>query len=184
MTRIYIAGGPGSGKTTLAKRLSSHLALPSHEMDLIGWENGVGAPRPLEACLRDVHEIAIQTDWVAEGGHHPWIDEFLQRAELIVWLDLSWSIARWRLLTRHLRASLAGTNKHRGLIKLYHFMRYAKVFYTSTQPNGGTRLMEARELQPYMQKTIHCQHHSEVEAFFLTLGESSEQEGRTGSTPI
>jgi hypothetical protein len=170
MTRIYIAGGPGSGKTTLAKRISSSLTLPFYEMDLIGWENGVGAQRPLELCMQEVHEIAIQTGWVAEGGHRPWIDELLQRAELIVWLDLSWTIARWRLLTRHLRASLAGTNKHRGLIKLYHFIRHAKVFYTSTQPNRGTRLMEAKELQPYMQKTVHCQCPSEVEACFLTLG--------------
>ena len=47
MTRMYITGGPGSGKTTLAKRISSQLTLPCYEMDLIGWENGVGAERPL-----------------------------------------------------------------------------------------------------------------------------------------
>lgn len=170
MTRIYIAGGPGSGKTTLAKRISSSLTIPFYEMDLIGWENGVGAPRPLEVCAQDVHDIANRADWVAEGGHHPWIDELLQRAELIVWLDLPWNIARRRLLMRHLRASLAGTNKHHGLIKLYHFMRHAKMFYTSVQPHQGTRLMEATELHPYLQKTVHCQRPSEVEVFFLTLG--------------
>src|SRR5258708_16621339 len=100
MTAIYIVGGRGSGKTTLANRLSSQFALPCYEMDLIGWENGVGAQRPLAVCLREVHEIAIQADWVMEGGHRPWIDELLQSAEQIVWLDLSWNIARWRLVTR------------------------------------------------------------------------------------
>jgi shikimate kinase len=165
MTRIYITGGPGSGKTTLAKRISHQLNIPCFEMDLIGWENGVGVERPLEVTVREVHEIAIQADWVAEGGHRPWIDELLQSAEQIVWLDLSWNVARWRLLTRHMRASLAGTNKHRGLLKLYHFMRYAKVFYTSTQPGEGTRLTDAKELQPYMHKIVHCRRPAEVEAF-------------------
>lgn len=166
MTRIYILGGPGSGKTTLTKRISNRLNIPSYELDLIGWENGAGAERPLEVRLHDVHEIAIQPDWVAEGGHSPWRDELLQNAEQIVWLDLAWNIARRRILTRHMRLSWAGTNKHRGLLKLYHFMGYAKVFYTSTQPDQNTRLTEAKALQAYMDKVVHCQRPADVEAFF------------------
>jgi adenylate kinase family enzyme len=56
MTRIYITGGPGSGKSTLAKDISHLLDIPCYELDLIGWENGVGADRPLEVRLGDVHE--------------------------------------------------------------------------------------------------------------------------------
>lgn len=169
MTRIYITGGAGSGKTTLAKRISHQLNIPCYEMDCIGWENGVGAERPLEVRLGDVHEIAIQADWVAEGGHSPWRNELLQSAEQIVCLDLSWNIAGWRILTRHMRASLAGTNKHRGLLKLYRFMGYARAYYTSTDPALKTRRTEARELQPYMDKVVHCQRPAEVEAFFSRL---------------
>jgi shikimate kinase len=169
MTRLYIIGGPGSGKTTLAKRISHQLNIPCYEMDLIGWENGVGVPRPLEVRLREVHEIAIQADWVTEGGRSPWTDEFLQSAEQIVWLDLPWNTVRWRLVTRHMRASLAGTNKHRGLLELYHFMGSAKVFYTSTQPDHGTRLTVAKELQPYRHKIVHCRRPTEVEAFFTRM---------------
>jgi broad-specificity NMP kinase len=42
MTCIYILGGPGSGKTTLANRISYQLTIPCYELDLIGWEKGVG----------------------------------------------------------------------------------------------------------------------------------------------
>ncbi len=52
--RIYIVGGPGSGKTTLARRLADELVLPFYEMDVIGWENGSGAQRPLEVRLADM----------------------------------------------------------------------------------------------------------------------------------
>ena len=62
MTRIYILGGPGSSKTTLANRISYKLTIPCYELDLIGWEKGVGAERPSEVRLREVHEIALQAD--------------------------------------------------------------------------------------------------------------------------
>lgn len=166
--RVYIIGGPGSGKTTLAQRISHRFKIPCYELDLVGWENGVGAERPLEVRLRDVHEIAMQADWVAEGGHSPWRDELLQQAEYIVWLDLPWKIARWRILMRHMRASLAGTNKHKGLLKLYRFMGYARMYYIGYTSDPMSH-PEAKELQPYMDKVVHCQHPADVETFFARL---------------
>ena len=169
MTRLFITGGPGSGKTMLARRLSAQLAVPRYEMDFIGWENGAGPERPPDVRLRDIHEIAMQPGWVAEGGLHLWTEELLEHAEQIVWLDLAWQIARWRILSRHMRASLAGTNKHRGLLKLYRFMGYARTFYTATEPRPGTRLAVGQKLQPFSEKVIHCQTSAEVEAFFSRI---------------
>ncbi len=172
MTRIFIIGGTGSGKTTLGRRLARQLNIPFYEMDLVGWENGAGAERPMEVRLRDVHEIAMQQDWVVEGWFRPWTDELQQEANQIVWLDLPWSIVRWRIITRHMRASLAGTNKHRGLLKLYRFLKYARIFYTSTphtQPKQETRLVIAKELQPYLSKVVHCRKPADVDAFLAQL---------------
>ena len=169
MTRLFITGGPGSGKTTLAKRLSAQLSLPGYELDLIGWENGVGLERPPDIRLRDIHEIAVQPGWIAEGGLHLWAEELLEHAEQIVWLDLAWPVARRRILSRHMRASLAGTNKHRGLLKLYRFMGYARSFYTATELKPGTRLAVGQKLQPFSEKVIYCKTPAEVEAFFSQI---------------
>jgi shikimate kinase len=169
MTRIFIIGGAGSGKTTLGRRISQHFDIPFYEMDLVGWENGSGPERSHETRLHDVHEIAIQPGWVAEGWHRPWTSELLQAADQIVWLDLPWSIARQRIIIRHLRASLAGTNKHRGMLKLYRFLRDVKLFYTSKQPGQNTRLEAAKDLQPYISKIIHCQRPTNVDALLVQI---------------
>jgi hypothetical protein len=172
MTRIYIIGGPGSGKTTLAKRLSQQLAIPCYDMDRVGWEGGFGAQRPLDVRLHDVHEIVMQTEWIAEGWFSPWTNELCEYAEHIIWLDLPWRIARWRIFTRHMRTSLAGTNKHRGLLQLYRFIGCAKDFYESTyiEQEAHTRLALSNDMQPYLQKVVHCRHPAEVEALSYMFG--------------
>ena len=38
MTRLYIAGGPGSGKTTYARYLSHRLGIPCLDLDTLKWE--------------------------------------------------------------------------------------------------------------------------------------------------
>ena len=39
--------------------------------------------------------------------------ELLEAADIIVFLDLPWRVAYWRIITRHLRASLAGTGSEK-----------------------------------------------------------------------
>lgn len=167
--RIFIIGGPGSGKTTLGRRIAQQFHIPFYEIDLVGWENGAGAERPMDVRLRDVHEIAIQPDWVAEGWFPVWTDELQAAADQIVWLDLPWSIARWRIITRHMRASLTGTNKHRGLLKLYRFLGDAREFYTNQPPGQHSRAVAAKELQPYQSKVVHCRRPVDVDAFLAQL---------------
>lgn len=169
MTRIHIMGGSGSGKTTLAKNSALHLDIPYYEIDVVGWENGHGSLRPLEVRLRDIHAIALQPSWVTDNFFAGWTDELLEAADIIVFLDLPWRVACWRIIIRHLRASLAGTNRHRGLLKLYRFLVSVKKYYTSTDGAEGTRVAELRYLQPYNNKVIRCRKPSDVETFFCQV---------------
>jgi adenylate kinase family enzyme len=168
VTRIHIMGGPGSGKTTLAARLSAYLHIPCFELDTIGWEGGFGAERSLETRIADIVRIAAQPKWVSEGSFLGWTDELLRNAEVIVWLDLPWRIAAWRIITRHARASLAGTNRHRGLIKLFRFLGSCREYY-KCKADEHTREAAARYLTTYAGKLVHCRRPAEVKAFLTGI---------------
>lgn len=54
MPKIYISGGPGSGKTTYAKKLSQELNIPCFDLDEVKWINRPNAfnlRRPKEERL-------------------------------------------------------------------------------------------------------------------------------------
>jgi adenylate kinase family enzyme len=173
MTRIHIMGPPGSGKTTLAQRLTDRLNIPFYELDNIAWEEGYpGTDRPLEDRLCDVHNIAIQSDWVTEGIFLFWTDELLRAADYIVWLDMPWHLVIRRVIARRLDWSLhsseTGVNPPTDALKQFQLLKYLSSYYLSkSQPE--TRAFISRYLIKYQNRVIHCHHPSEVEAFFKDI---------------
>ncbi len=99
--RVHIVGGPGSGKTTIALNLGRRLDVPTFDLDEVGYEGGTGDQRPLSARLSDVSAIAAQAGWVTEGVFLGWTDELLRAADLVLWLDVPWRAAAWRIVARH-----------------------------------------------------------------------------------
>ena len=163
--RVHIIGGPGSGKTTLAGQLAARLKTSAYNLDEVGYEGGNGPQRPPAARLAEVDRIAAGPDWVSEGVFLWWTERLLQAAEVIVWLDLPWPVAVRRIVTRHLKLSLAGTNPHPGLRRLLGFLGWSMRYYLSgpaTLPVGAqedaavSRAVTATYLQPYAGKVIHC----------------------------
>ena len=100
-----IVGGPGSGKTTLARAVGERTGLPVVHMDAIhygpGWAERSAAEKG--ALTREVH---ARERWVFEGGHSATYAERLARADTLVWLDVPLPVRLWRVLRR--------TWRHRG----------------------------------------------------------------------
>lgn len=84
MRRVHVIGGPGSGKTTLARRLAFPGGMPLYELDADRYEHGAGAKRPLADKLSDINDLAAQPSWIPEGVFLWWTDALLQHAETIV----------------------------------------------------------------------------------------------------
>ena len=176
--RIHITGGPGSGKTTLARQVADCLQAPCYDLDAIGYYGGAGADRPLAVRLADIQHIAEQPAWVTEGVFLGWTEALFESADRIVWLDLPWRLAGWRIFTRHVRAELRGNNKHSGWVKLYRFMQWCQQYYTSTdvmqhvtpeRDISENRVTLAAYLALYQAKVVHLKTPVEVERFYQSL---------------
>jgi len=100
--RIMIVGQPGSGKSTLARKLGLILNLPVIHIDLIHWKSGwverCGAEKDM--LCSEVHQ---RDEWIFEGGRSPTWPERLDRADVLIWLDLPLTLRAWRVFWRTIK---------------------------------------------------------------------------------
>jgi adenylate kinase family enzyme len=99
-----IATATSCGKTTFGRRLSERLAVPFVELDAL---NHVG-PDWIEATPDELRAkvvpIVATESWVIDGSYRSKLgDLVLERAEIVVWLDLPMRVWLLRLLRRTFR---------------------------------------------------------------------------------
>src|SRR5688572_8748429 len=95
--RIHITGGPGSGKTWLATRLSAQLGVPCFDQDgtalsllaRFGFPPTSPSPPPeVEAGLIEAAgEFAAGDVWVSDATSITWAAPLYERADVVVWMD-------------------------------------------------------------------------------------------------
>ena len=100
--RVAIVGQPGSGKSTLARQLGQRLNLPVFHMDHIHWKPGWQA-RDRDERLELARAVIAKETWVFEGGFSAIQSERIERAEVMVWLDLPLWLRVWRVVKRTVR---------------------------------------------------------------------------------
>jgi adenylate kinase family enzyme len=125
--RIHIVGAPGTGKSTLARRLGATLGLPVHELDAIAYEGPDFHEQPLVQREAAAREIASDPRWVAEGIFIGWTDPLLERADLIIWLDyLTWRGSAARAVARTFRGALREMRFRRGSERFLRVADYGR----------------------------------------------------------
>lgn len=182
LMRIHVIGGPGSGKTTLAREIGAYLGIEVHELDQIAFTGPDYAERPLPERVADLHLIAHRPAWITEGLFL-WTDELLAHADIIVWLDhVGWRRGIWRITRRFITSALGEAKNRQGLEKFARFRDYARhlkqliqVFFSSRAYYSGngsgpagqieSRRNTATYLTSYKDKVVHCYNDEAVEAF-------------------
>lgn len=106
--KIHIIGSVGSGKTTLARSLSARLNLPHHELDNVVWKRtDTGDIRRSEKERNEFLKSIINTDsWIIEGVHYEWVAESFEKADMIIFLDLSYRKRKYRIIRRFILQKL------------------------------------------------------------------------------
>lgn len=106
--RLLLHGVTGSGKTTLARRLSELTGLPWTEADAVNWLPG-WQQRPLPEQRAMIEAVCAEDGWILDSAYSTWLDVVLPRTQLILALDYP----RWRSLTRLVRRTVARNLDHR-----------------------------------------------------------------------
>ena len=100
--RVLVAGTSGSGKTTLARTIAAELDVPCVELDAL-HHGPAWTPRPVMA---DVARLVERSAWVTEWQYTAVRELLLDRADVLVWLDLRRRVVMSRIVRRTLRRRL------------------------------------------------------------------------------
>jgi adenylate kinase family enzyme len=101
MERIVVLGRGGAGKSTLAFRLGTALALPVIELDRHFWSPGL-TPVPEDRWRAIQHRLTSGGRWVLDGDLGPYdvLDVRLRAADTVIVLDFPLWRCAWRALRR------------------------------------------------------------------------------------
>ncbi len=169
-----MAGGSGSGKTTVAGRIAAVTGLRRIELDALfhgpGWV-------PRESFAAEVEEFSARPGWVTEWQYDQARTLLAERAELVVWLDLPrWTVMRQviiRTVRRRIRReTLWNGNREAPLWTVLrdrdHIVRWAWTNHRQTAERVA-ELITARPELP----VVRLRSRREIEAWLGRLGPGS-----------
>jgi hypothetical protein len=114
---------------------------------------------------------------LVEGGMLWDVDRFLDAADLILWLDLKPSVTMPRILTRHVKLTLQGTNRHPGLRRLVRFVLMQPAYYRAParRPTGPLDFSQSRAgtedvLRPYRARVAQLRTPGQVRHWQRAVG--------------
>ncbi|MFG3403643.1 hypothetical protein [Streptomyces sp. NPDC048142] len=121
-SRIAVVGPVASGKSTLSAAISVYTGLPRIDLDELFW-----GPNwtPLDAPVfhKGVRDRLAGPAWIADGNYGGEVAEMLlDRAELVLWLDLPLRVCLPRLVNRSLRRAATGEELFAGNRESYRHL--------------------------------------------------------------
>jgi len=97
--RVMIIGGPGAGKTWLARRIGERLGLPVIAIDDFVHDSA-GRQREANAIDADARRAASGERWIIEGGNTRTYEVRLERADWLIRLRPPVALRLWRVMRR------------------------------------------------------------------------------------
>ena len=153
--KIYIIGGPGSGKSFLAEQLSKEFGVQHYDLDEMQWDNksaSYGVKR--EPAERDnlLSDVLRNDNWIIEGVYYAWCQQCFADADKIYVLSVPRYKYRYRIIRRFIRRKLGlEQGKKETLKSLRQLLKWADKYQRDN-------LVEIKELLiPYSYKLINIE---------------------------
>ena len=101
MERVLIIGSNGAGKSTFAADLARRTGLPLFHIDRFYWR-GNWDVTPREDFERQIRDIVQTPRWIIDGNNLRSLEQRLERADQVFWLEFSPALCMVRILKREL----------------------------------------------------------------------------------
>lgn len=105
--KILIIGTVGTGKSTLARKLSEEYNIKHYEIDsIVHDDNKGGRKRSFEEQNKIIKEIDKEKSWIIEGTLRKNLYYLLEKADKIIYLNIPRRIRNVRIFTRYIKQKL------------------------------------------------------------------------------
>ena len=104
--KILIVGTVGTGKTTLARKLSKEYNIKYYEIDSIVHDDINKKKRTPQQQNEIISNINKEDGWIIEGVLRENLEYLLEIAEKIIYLDIPKNIRNKRILTRYIKQKI------------------------------------------------------------------------------
>ena len=104
--KILIVGTVGTGKTTLARKLSKEYNIKYYEIDSIVHDDVNKKKRTPQQQNEIISNINKEDGWIIEGVLRENLEYLLEIAEKIIYLDIPKNIRNKRILTRYIKQKI------------------------------------------------------------------------------
>jgi adenylate kinase family enzyme len=130
--RIHILGGPGSGKTYIAAKLSKQFQVPAYDLDDFFWDRAAltyGTRADTVERDRRFASIVSQDGWLIEGVYYQWLAPSFDVAHVILALTPSVWVRHWRVARRFILRRLGRIpSKRESLADLRRLLRWSHAY--------------------------------------------------------
>ncbi|MCO8270652.1 adenylate kinase [Actinoplanes sp. TRM 88003] len=171
MQRILVYGVTGSGKSTLAARIGERLGLPYHAVDDLTWRPG-WVPLSEPEQRKVIGELLSADTWVIDGGYAIWLDLVMERADLIVGLDMPRWVSWSRMVRRSVRQIVRRTptcNGNYETWRLFLFDRESLLYFHFRSFRRKQARMRQWHDSPEFPETVLLRSPAEVERWLAGL---------------
>lgn len=185
MRRIAVVGTTGSGKTTLAKRLSASYGIPHVELDAL-FHGPNWTPSPPEEFRARVARALAGDGFVVDGGYSIARDIAWARLDTLVWLDYSFAVCFTRTVRRTLSRIRSGAELWNGNRESWRgaFLSRESILLWVIQTHGKRRREYPAIIAGYpIPNVVRLRSPRETEAWLRSLDAADASRGSGAQRP-
>jgi adenylate kinase family enzyme len=171
LDRIYIIGPEGSGKSTLANIISKKLKIKHYDLDNVVWSRRYDKKRSHNARLNKLISITKKKKWIIEGIFGGWTEPAFKNSDLVIILNLDYSVLVKNLLKRAFIGRFTGFEKAKTNLKnTLKVIKHVKLYRTRDHEKSYNGHMKM--IKKYKAKFIEIKNKSQLNKLILDLKES------------